>query len=80
MTDCTGTSHVNDENSICVMCEFDRYWPEERIAHRCSVEFMDSLGNELHVDQKTRDMSESKVILLPGTVFGFALRSRKWCQ
>ena len=80
MSECEGLDHFNDDEFLCVMCEHDEFWPEANIERHRSTEFVASIRGDLQNMQNADDFRrrEDKLMLLPTTVFGFALRSRKW--
>ena len=81
MTDCsTKSTHYKDEEGFCLMCERDWYWPESEIERFRSTEYVASIRDDLQITQSASDLKEKedKLMLLSVTVFGFALRSRKW--
>lgn len=81
VTDCRSTvDHFEDEKGACVMCVSDQFWPEEQVERCRSSEYLTSVRDDLQTTQSTSDLKEkeNKLMLLPSTVFGFALRSRKW--
>lgn len=81
MVDCRlSSSHFFDDKEECVMCVRDSFWQEEQIESRRSSEYLASVRDDLQSTQSASDLkgNDNKLILLPATVFGFALRSRKW--
>lgn len=81
MTDCSSeVDHFYDEAQICIMCEIDRFWPDEQIIHLRCNEHVVSIRDEIQITQDESEMREreNQLLLLPSTVYGFALRGRKW--
>lgn len=81
MKDCGDQRHhFKDDDGICVMCENDQFWPEDQIENLRSSDYLASVRDDLQTTRSARDLKkrEDQLVLLPATIFGFALRSRKW--
>ena len=81
MTDCTGVNHFyeeNDNDPICIMCENEHFWPDEQLIHERCAEHLAFIADDTQRTRDFKDLKQDILLLLPSTLFGFALRSRKW--